>query len=205
MRDLNQTANQRLVLDVTGSPNATRGVFLCYDVFGIFVQAIKGADILASDYEQMPDGAGDFKVFMPDFWGDHPQDLANFPPKTPTQTKAIMDFLEGPGDPSKTVPLIEPLLQAFQEQNPQITSWSTLGFCWGVKITALTTVKGTKFKAAAGGHPSLLDVEDAKKIVVPTCLLPSQDEDPEVSVFAKRKNGHSCPVTGDSIRSDLTN
>lgn len=167
---------------MTGSPTATRGVFLCYDVFGLFVQAIKGADILASDYEQMPDGAGDFKVFMPDFWGDHPQDLANFPPKTPVQRKAILKFFEEQGDPSKTVPLIKPLLDAFQEKNPQITSWSTLGFCWGVKITSLVTTKGTVFKAAAGAHPSLMDVEDAKHIVVPTCILPSQDEDPDVSV-----------------------
>lgn len=58
-------------LDVTGSPNATRGIFLCYDVFGLFVQAIKGADILAFNYPDLPDGVGDFKVFMSDFWGDH--------------------------------------------------------------------------------------------------------------------------------------
>ena len=170
------------LLDVTGNPNATRGIFLCYDVFGIFVQSIKGADILASDYEQLPDGAGDFKVFMHDFWGDHPQDLANFPPKTPKQQKAIMDFMYGPAVPAKTVPLIEPLLQAFQKDNPQITSWSILGFCWGVKIATLVTTAGTKFKAAAGGHPSLMDVEDAKHVVVPMCVLPSQDENPEVRI-----------------------
>ena len=167
--------------DVSGSSNATRGIFLCYDVFGLFVQAIKGADILASDYEQMPDGVGDFKVFMPDFWGDHPQDLANFPPKTPKQQKAIMEFVMGPGDPARTVPLIEPLLESFQKQNPQITSWSILGFCWGVKIASLVTTAGTKFKAAAGAHPSMFDPEDAKHVVVPMCVLPSQDEDPEVS------------------------
>jgi dienelactone hydrolase len=165
---------------VTGSDDATRGVFLCYDVFGLFIQAIKGADILASDYAPYPDGAGNFKVFMPDFWGDHPQDLANFPPKTPKQTKAIMDFFKGPGDPAKTVPLIEPLLAAFQKENPQIKTWSIVGFCWGVKIVALMTAEGTKFKAAAGAHPSLMDVDEAKKVVVPTCILPSQDEDPEV-------------------------
>jgi dienelactone hydrolase len=167
--------------DVTGSSRATRGIFLNYDVFGLFIQSIKGADILASDYEAYPDGAGDFKVFMPDFWGDHPQDLSNFPPKTPKQTKAIIDFMTGPAEPSKTVPLIDPLLDAFQKKYPQITSWSTLGFCWGVKICTLVTAQGTKFKAAAGAHPSLMNVEDAKKVVVPTCILPSQDEDPEVS------------------------
>lgn len=165
---------------MTGNSQSTRGIFLCYDVFGLFVQAIKGADILAYDYAEMPDGAGEFKVFMPDFWGDHPQDLANFPPKTPKQRKAIVDFMTGPADPDKNVPLIAPLFEAFQKANPLITSWSILGFCWGVKIAALVTTKGTKFKAAAGAHPSLMDVEDAKHITVPVCILPSQDEDPQV-------------------------
>lgn len=150
----------------------------------MFVQAIKGADILAYDYEQYPDGAGEWMVFMPDFWGDHPQDLNNFPPKTPKQRQAIMEFMTGVGDPSRTLPLVEPLLEAFQKANPQLTSWSTLGFCWGVKITTLVTTKGTKFKAAAGCHPSLMVVEDAKHVVVPTAIMPSQDEDPEVSFLS---------------------
>jgi hypothetical protein len=146
------------------------------------VQSIKGADILAYDYPELPDNAGQFKVFMPDFWGDHPQDLENFPPKTPKQLKKIVDFMTGPADPDKTVPLIAPLLEAFQKKNPQIKTWSILGFCWGVKIAALVTTKGTQFKAAAGGHPSLMDVEDAKHVTVPFCVLPSQDEDPEVCI-----------------------
>ena len=139
----------------------------------------------------MPDGAGDFKVFMPDFWGDHPQDLANFPPKTPKQRKAIADFLNGPAKPDKTVPKIAPLLEAYQAKNPQIQSWSIVGFCWGVKIASLVTTKGTKFKAAAGAHPTLMEVEDAKHIAVPTCILPSQDEDPEVTfLLVNQKTGN---------------
>jgi dienelactone hydrolase len=150
-------------------------------VFGLFVQAIKGADILASGYAGLPDEFGDFKVFMPDFFGDNPQDLANYPPKTPKQRKAILDFMEGPANPDERLPLIEPLLNAFQKSHPQITSWSILGFCWGAKIAALATTVGTKFTAAAGCHPSLMDVEDAKHVTVPTCILASQDEDPDVS------------------------
>ncbi|KAF9883334.1 hypothetical protein FE257_003752 [Aspergillus nanangensis] len=194
---------------VTGNPKATRGIFLFYDVFGLFVQAIKGADILASDYAQMPDGAGDFKVFMPDFWGDHPQDLANFPPKTPKQRKAVIDFMTGPADPKKTLPLVGPLIEAFEATNPQITSWSTLGFCWGVKMGALTATKGTKFKAVAGCHPSLMDVEDAKHITVPVCLCPSQDEDPALvdAWFSnvKRNNPASyLEVFGDQVHGWMT-
>lgn len=132
-------------------------------------------------YNEHPDDAGEFQVFMPDWFGDHPQDLDNFPPKTPKQFKAILDFMQGPGNPEKTVPLIAPLMGDIQKAHPEIESWCILGFCWGGKIASLVCQKGTIFKAAAQCHPSLLETEDAKKVVVPMCILPSQDEVPEVS------------------------
>ena len=113
--------------DVTGSDTAKRGIFVCYDVFGLYIQAIRGADILASDFVAQPDGAGDFKVFMPVFFGDHPSDLANYPPKTPPQMKAVTEFMNGPANPDKTVPLVFPLLEAMKRANPQIESWAIIG------------------------------------------------------------------------------
>lgn len=172
-------------IDETGSPNAKRGIFLCYDVFGLYIQSLRGADILASDYAPVPDNAGDFRVFMPDFWGDHPQDLANFPPKTPKQTKAIVDFMNGPADPDKTLPLIMPMLDEMKKRNPAIETWAIMGFCWGGKIAALESQSGTPFKAAAQCHPSLLDVEDAKQVTIPMVVLPSMDEDPAVSYHSQ--------------------
>ena len=174
-------------LDETGSPSAKRGIFLCYDVFGLYIQALRGADILASGYSQTPDDAGEFKVFMPDFWGDHPQDMANFPPKTPKQFKAIMDFMTGPAAPDKTLPLMAPLLDEMKRRNPGIESWAIMGFCWGGKITALMSQEGTPYKAAAQCHPSLLDVEDAKLVTIPMVVLPSMDEDPAVSIPSSRR------------------
>ena len=117
---------------------------------------------------------------MPDFWGDNPQDLTHFPPKTPEQRKYVHDFMTGIADPAKNLPLVAPLLEAFQKMNPQIKTWSILGFCWGVKMATLAVTKGTKFVAAAGCHPSLMDPEDAKHITVPMCIMPSQDENVEV-------------------------
>lgn len=167
--------------DETGSADAKRGIFLCYDVFGLYIQALKGADILASDYAQFPDGAGDFKVFMPDFWGDNPQDLSLFPPKTPAQTKIIMDFfITGPANIGKTQPWIMPLLEAMKAQHPEIEVWAIMGFCWGGKIAALFSSKGSPFKASAQCHPSLLDVNDAKSVKIPMVVLPSMDEDSAV-------------------------
>ena len=132
-------------IDETGSPTAKRGIFMCYDVFGLYIQSLRGADILASDYSPVPDNAGDFRIFMPDFWGDHPQDLANFPPKTPKQTKAIVDFMNGPADPDKTLPLIMPMLEEMKKRNPAIETWAIMGFCWGGKIAALESRSGTPF------------------------------------------------------------
>ncbi|KPI34559.1 uncharacterized protein AB675_11191 [Cyphellophora attinorum] len=194
---------------VTGNPSATRGIFLCYDVFGLFVQAIKGCDILAYGSDETPDNAGDFKVFMPDFWGDHPQDLNNFPPKTPKQRQAVYDFMTGPANPKTVLPLMQPLHDAFQKHSPKINSWSLVGFCWGVKMLALVTTKGTKFQAAAGCHPSLMDVEDAKKVSVPFCIMPSQDEDPELvdawfhEIKARNPNSY-LETFGDQVHGWMT-
>lgn len=136
---------------------------------------------MAYDDDQQPDNAGKFQVFMPDFWGDHPQDIQNFPPKTPKQFKAISDFMSGYGDPPKTVALIAPIMADIQKTHPEIESWAILGFCWGGKVASVVCQEGTIFKAAAQCHPSLLDTDDAKKVTVPMCILPSQDEVPEVS------------------------
>ncbi len=68
-------------LDETGPAGAKRGIFVIYDVFGLYIQSLKGCDILAYDYDEQPDNAGHFQVFMPDFFGDHPQKMENFPPQ----------------------------------------------------------------------------------------------------------------------------
>lgn len=171
-------------LDVTGSDTAKRGIFVCYDIFGLYIQSIRGADILASDHAAHPDNAGSFKVFMPVFFGDHPADIANYPPKTPPQFKAITDFMTGPANPEKTLPLILPLLEAMKKENPQIESWAILGYCWGGKIAALVSQEGTPFKASGQNHPSLLETKDAEKIVIPHVVLPSMEEVPEVRSYS---------------------
>lgn len=166
---------------MTGNPKATRGVLLVYDVFGLYIQTLRGADILASGYDPVPDSAGDFQVFMPDFFGDNPQDMANFPPKTPKQYDAIIKFMHGPADPPATMKLVGPLMETISKTHPEITSWATLGMCWGGKVSTLVSGEGTIFKASAQVHPSLLDVEDAMKVTIPHCVLPSMDEDVKVS------------------------
>ncbi|CZS87910.1 hypothetical protein WAI453_000292 [Rhynchosporium graminicola] len=164
----------------TGPKDAKRGIVLIYDVFGEFIQTIRGADILATGYPAIPDTAGEFKVFMPDWFGDSPADLAAYPPKTPAQFKYIQEFMGGPADPSRTLPLILPLLSTLKASNPSIQSWAILGFCWGGKLAVLLSGEGSEFKASAQTHPSLLDIKDAREVRIPHCVLPSMEEVPEV-------------------------
>ncbi|KAH7420041.1 hypothetical protein BKA64DRAFT_729656 [Cadophora sp. MPI-SDFR-AT-0126] len=163
----------------TGPVNAKRGILFIYDIFGEFIQTIRGADILATGYPPIDDQAGDFKVFMPVWFGDSPADLAMYPPKTPAQFTYIKNFMSGPANPDLTIPLILPMIETLQAANPSIESWAILGFCWGGKVATLVSQEGSVFRASAQAHPSLLDSSDAREVRIPHCVLPSQDEVPE--------------------------
>jgi len=54
--------------DVTGPASAKKAILVIYDIFGFFPQTIQGADILAA--------AGEYQVFMPDFFEGEPADIA---------------------------------------------------------------------------------------------------------------------------------
>lgn len=159
---------------------------MIYDIFGIFTQTVRGADILASGYDPAPDKAGTYKVFMPDFFGDSAANILDYPPKTPRQNATINAYLAGTGDPLKYGSRVTPILNAIKKAHPEIKTWGMFGTCWGAKITALNSQAGTQFKAAAQAHPSLLDIEDAKKIAIPMIILPSLDEEPQVILPVKR-------------------
>jgi dienelactone hydrolase len=55
-----------------------------------------------------------------------------------------------------------------------------LQFCWGGKVVSLISGPDTLFKATAQAHPGMLDVADAPKITIPTCLLASKEEAAEL-------------------------
>jgi hypothetical protein len=153
---------------------------MIYDIFGMYIQTIRGADILASGHHETPDKGGDYKVFMPDWFGDEPADITHYPPKNPKDFAYIKAFMTGPAGPAGTVPKIAPIMEAIKKANPQIESWAIVGFCWGGKIAALVSQEGSLFKASGQAHPSLLDIADASKIAIPHVVLPSLDEIPEV-------------------------
>lgn len=156
---------------------------MVYDVFGLFIQTIRGADILTTGYPAANDDAGPFKDSMPDFFGDNPSNITTFPTKMPAHLKFRITFLTGPAHPDKIVPLIMLIMEEIKKAHPEIESWAILGFCWGGKIAALVFQEGSLFKAFRHCHPNLADTENTKKVTIPMMFLPSQHEGPEGSVF----------------------
>lgn len=49
-------------------------------------------------------------------------------------------------------------------------------FCWGGNVVSLISGPDTLFKASAQAHPGMLNVADAEKITIPTCMLASKGE-----------------------------
>ncbi|KAH8810601.1 hypothetical protein F5884DRAFT_875146 [Xylogone sp. PMI_703] len=80
--------------NTTGSFTAKRGVFVVYDVFGLYIQSLRGADILASGCEATPDGTGEFQIFI--------------------------NFMNDPAYSPKIAPLIVPLMKAIQKVHLEI-------------------------------------------------------------------------------------
>jgi len=165
----------------TGIESATRGIIVIYDIFGYYPQTLQASDILSGSAPGSTSTSTEhYKIFMPDWFGDNPADLANYPPVTPEQHKYITAFMTGPAAPALTLPKIPAYFDAVREANPQITSWGIIGYCWGAKIASLMANPAAGFSAAAMLHPSLMDAEDAAGVQVPLVLLPSMDEDREL-------------------------
>lgn len=59
--------DHRLESDVTGPPEATKGIISIYDIFGFRAQTLQGADIVATGNEQ-----NRYKVFIPDWFKGKP-------------------------------------------------------------------------------------------------------------------------------------
>ncbi|RDK41543.1 hypothetical protein M752DRAFT_294389 [Aspergillus phoenicis ATCC 13157] len=108
------------------------------------------------------------------------------PPDTDEKMKAFSAFIEGPASIPDAAGVIPAILEDVMEKSGgKISRWAALGFCWGYKeyrtqVVASESGPGTPFVAAAVAHPSFLTPEDASKITIPFCILPSMNEDQEV-------------------------
>ncbi|KAH8590297.1 hypothetical protein B0O99DRAFT_599161 [Bisporella sp. PMI_857] len=96
-----------------------------------------------------------YQIFMPDFFEGAPASIDWYPPVTDDQRPHYIEGVYG------------------------AKVWGVVGYCWGGKVVSLTSGKGTRWKAAAQAHPARMDIMDAE-IVIPTCVLASEEEGEEM-------------------------
>ncbi|OJJ80155.1 dienelactone hydrolase family protein [Aspergillus glaucus CBS 516.65] len=159
---------------VTGPESASKAILVIYDIFGFFPQTIQGADILANSNEQK------YRVFIPDFFEGQPADITWFPPQTNDHKQKLGNFFQTKAAPPNTLSKIPNVVsEANKLSSSGSFDWSILGYCWGGKITALSSGQDNKlFKSAVQCHPAMVDPNDAKAVNVPMALLASKDEPP---------------------------
>ncbi|KAI9831752.1 MAG: hypothetical protein M1826_003083 [Phylliscum demangeonii] len=184
-----------------GPTTATKAILVIFDIFGFWPQTLQGADILAQLATDQP-----YRVFMPDFFDDQPAELEWYPAKDDDTKKKLADFFAGPAEPQKAIRRLREFVAAAKKENPGLTKWGVVGFCWGGKIVVNVCGEDTPFSVAAQCHPAMVDAEDGKKIMIPLVMLPSKDEDPKaVKAFEQSLNvRHQVEVFDDQAHGWMT-
>lgn len=122
---------------------------------------------------------------MPDMFHGKPADIEWYPPNTKEKESKLGEWFKTASPPDH-LPRLEPFLQDYEKQNPNIKSWGIIGYCWGGKMTSLITGQSDKFKAAVQTSPAMVDADDASKVKCPMMMLASKDEPAEdVSKYEK--------------------
>lgn len=115
---------------------------------------------------------------MPDFFEGQPADISWFPPTTDEHKEKLGNFFQTKGAPPNTLSRIPSVVsEANKLASGGSFQWSILGYCWGGKITTLSSGQDNKtFKAAVQCHPAMVDPNDATQVNIPMALLASKDE-----------------------------
>jgi dienelactone hydrolase len=119
---------------------------------------------------------------MPDFFKGSPVKMEWYTNPTEENQQNINNFMTTHADPT---PIVEKILHKsgimdeMKTKYSQVTSWGVIGYCWGGKITALVSKKGTPFSCAVQTSPALLEVSDAEKAEIPMAILASNEENAE--------------------------
>jgi hypothetical protein len=136
---------------------------------------------------------------LPDFLnGGLPLDTV--PVDTPEKKELLTKWFS-PGGPAffpDCAQKVDSAARQIKKVYPSVEKVTGLGLCWGSKVKmaindsdgpALTNeqvlilasnMADTPFIATASAHPARLDPEDAKQLTVPTLILASDGEEPEV-------------------------
>lgn len=158
---------QKNTLDVTGPRTSQKAIFWIYDIFAFTPQTLQGADILGETY----------LVVIPDLFRGSVAQRDWYPPTNDYQRTNLTKFLTGPADRQKALSLVPEIIAGSAKIYPSIEKWAAIGFCWGGKIVALTSDKGSNWVVSAQSSPAFVEVGDAAKIAIPHIVLASKDED----------------------------
>jgi len=151
---------------------ATKAIVDVYDIFGLANQTLQGADALAAALGAV--------VLVPDFLEGEYAKPEFFGQLTP-EKQAIKDaFMARVSAFSNFTDKLSAVVQAGKTKFPSVTSWGSVGLCWGGKVIVLLSGPGAIFKASAQVHPGMLAAEDAEKLTIPHMVLASNGEDAEV-------------------------
>lgn len=122
---------------MVGSKDATRGIILAYDIFGVCPQTIQGADRLASETRAI--------LLMPDFFSGKGLDHGLIPPDTEEKKNAMYAFFNEMANFEDNLPRLFAIRKAVSEMYPATEGrWGIFGLCWGGKLAVLACGEGNE-------------------------------------------------------------
>lgn len=111
-----------------GPSSASKGILVIFDIFGFFPQTLQGSEILAYS------GKNSYQIFMPDWFEGNAADISWYPPDTEEKGKKLGTFFETEAALAKTIERVLRVMKELKSNNPGITSWGVMGYCWGGKV-----------------------------------------------------------------------
>ncbi|KAF3924554.1 hypothetical protein ABW21_db0208122 [Orbilia brochopaga] len=165
--------SDELKLYVTGPANSKNAIIFIYDVYGYSDQNLLGADMLSEMTGSI--------VIMPDILGDVviPPSYGDFSGISEEEQTAIKSRLMAKINGFQVIPgqILEGPYK-WKTTAPSAEKWGLFGLCFGGKVVALASREGTPFTVSGQAHPSFIQPDDPKLMVIPHICLASKEEAP---------------------------
>ncbi|KAL2842910.1 hypothetical protein BJY01DRAFT_199510 [Aspergillus pseudoustus] len=157
---------------ITGPQDSRIGLVCVYDVFGLAIQTLQGADRLASQLGAV--------VLVPDFFHGDAIKVEWLPPDTDEKKELMTRFLTEKAGLPENSEALKGVMATAKSRFSSVEKWAAYGLCWGGKLVVLNSGSHTPFTATGQVHPGRLETADAEKLIVPHIVLASKDEPADV-------------------------
>ncbi|KAJ8663299.1 hypothetical protein O0I10_000538 [Lichtheimia ornata] len=167
---------------VIGPENATKAVFVFYDIHGFHDNTKQLCDLIASE---------GYKVVMPDFLfkGQKPFNVLGLPREEMIAWVMKHGSIDAISEPAA---LVRDWLKG-----QGVTRCGIVGLCWGGKVGPQLTGRDSFYNGAVLVHQALMDLKDAEEAGAPILALPSKDE-PDMTeymnILSKKPFGDKCGI-----------